>query len=66
MRGRALRLRDHAGHVPVGLLRNAVLARDVDADALLTFDDVELPDSLALTAWRQIEARAVPSTPDPA
>ncbi len=35
-------------HVPIGLLSNAVLTRDIEPGEILTWDDVELPPSMAL------------------
>ena len=35
-------------HVPIGLLSNAVLTRDIEPGEILTWDDVELPASMAL------------------
>ncbi|MEX2445723.1 MAG: NAD(P)-dependent oxidoreductase [Dehalococcoidia bacterium] len=58
VRGGAVRILDQPGHIPVGLLARAVVRRPVEPGALLRMDDVELPESLALDAWRQIEARA--------
>jgi predicted homoserine dehydrogenase-like protein len=59
VRGECVLIRDSAGHVPIGLMRNATIARDVPAGQTLSLDDVELPDSLALTAWKEIEARVL-------
>lgn len=46
-----------ADHLPIGLLSDAVLTRRVERGAMLGFDDVELAESLALRAWRDIRAR---------
>ncbi len=51
VRGVAVKIATNANHVPIGLLVNAVLKREVEAGEMITFDDVELPESLALTAW---------------
>jgi predicted homoserine dehydrogenase-like protein len=51
VRGEAVRIATNRKHVPIGLLVNAVLKRQVEPDQILTFDDVELQESLALTAW---------------
>ena len=61
VRGSTVCIADAAGHVPVGLLANARLTRDVDAGEMVTFDDVELPESLALTAWQETERRVLES-----
>ena len=40
--------------LPIGLAENAVLKRDIAKDAVLTYDDVELPsDSLTVALRRQ-------------
>jgi predicted homoserine dehydrogenase-like protein len=57
VRGEAVRIADAAGHLPIGLMANAVVRRKVPAGAMLAMDDVEMPDqSLAHRAWREIEA----------
>lgn len=55
VRGIAVELHKHPEHVPIGLLSNAVITRPVSEGQLLTFDDVALPDSLALHAWLEIK-----------
>lgn len=57
VRGEAVRIVDAPGHLPIGLLADAVVKRRVPAGAMLAMDDVEMPDdSLAHRAWREIEA----------
>lgn len=53
VRGEAVRIETHPNHVPIGLLVNAVLKRNIEKGQIITFDDVELPESLALNAWRE-------------
>lgn len=62
-RGKAVRIREHAGHLPIGLLRDAVLAHDVEKGQLLTFDDVELTHVTAVSMWKEIEAKALATAP---
>ncbi len=57
VRGECVRSANHLGHLPVGLLQNAVVRRAVKAGDILDLDDVDLPGSLALTAWQEIESR---------
>jgi len=57
VRGIAVKIKEHKGHVPIGLMKNAVIKRPVSAGAELMFDDIELPDSLAVEAWKSIEKR---------
>lgn len=54
VRGEAARIADVKGHVPIGLIQNATVSRPVNAGQMLTFDDVDLPDSLAHTISRQL------------
>nr|WP_156645375.1 SAF domain-containing protein [Lentibacillus sp. JNUCC-1] len=51
VRGKAVKLADYHDHVPIGLLVDAVMKRQVDPGEMVTFADVELPESLALSAW---------------
>ncbi len=57
LRGSCVKMADHSGHLPIGLAANIRLTRAVENGQILTFDDVEVPESLALTAWRAIENR---------
>lgn len=58
VRGESVLLAEHLDHVPIGLLEDAVLKSSVQAGQLLTWAEVDVPDSLALAAWRGIVARA--------
>ncbi len=51
VRGVAVRIVENLDHVPIGLVQNAVIRRTVEPEQILTFDDLELPESLALSAW---------------
>jgi len=53
VRGETKRLVGNEDFVPIGLLVNARLKRKIEEGQAITFDDVEMPDSLALTAWRE-------------
>lgn len=57
VRGECVHSAKHLGHLPIGLLQNAVVRRVVKAGDIMDLDDVELPESLALTAWCGIESR---------
>lgn len=56
VRGIAVKISDHYNHVPIGLLKDAHIRKDVEPGRVLTFDDAEIPDSLALKAWKHIES----------
>ena len=57
LRGEAVHMDAHPEHLPIGLVTDAVVTRRVDAGQCMTFDDVEIPESLALQAWRAIVAQ---------
>ena len=57
VRGIAVTIEDNTDHLPIGLVSNATLRRDVAAGERLTFDDIELPDTLALRIWKEIVAK---------
>jgi len=59
VRGIAVKIKEHPNHVPIGLMSNVTIKREVPAGAELTFDDIEIPDSLALDAWRSIEKKVL-------
>jgi predicted homoserine dehydrogenase-like protein len=53
-RGIAVRIRDSPDHVPIGLLADAVVKKTIRPGEIVTFDDVDLPQTLALEIWRKI------------
>lgn len=59
VRGEAVRIRDHPDLIPIGLLIDAVLQCEVDPGQRLTFNDVAVPDSLALKAWLETRNRVL-------
>ena len=61
-RGIAVSIAENPGHIPIGLMSYAAITRPVEAEQQLTFDDVDIPDSLALRAWREIEAKVLTET----
>ncbi|HET6520860.1 MAG TPA: hypothetical protein VFG47_13720 [Geminicoccaceae bacterium] len=52
-RGIAVAIADNPDAVPIGLLDRARLRRRIEPDQLVSFDDVDLPETLALQAWRE-------------
>src|SRR5690606_4508351 len=52
VRGEAIEIAAHPKHVPIGLMAQAHFRRDVEPGQLITFDDVEIQDSLAYKAWK--------------
>ena len=61
VRGIAVKIKEHKGHIPIGLMKNVILKRDVLAGEELTFDDVDIPTSLAMTIWKDIEKKVFES-----
>ncbi|MBM4764470.1 NAD(P)-dependent oxidoreductase [Bacillus sp. B15-48] len=59
VRGEALKIIEHPKHIPIGLLVNAVITNHIEEGQLITMDDVVIPDSLALKAWKEIKNKAI-------
>lgn len=59
VRGIAVEIARHQNHVPIGLLTDAVLIRPIEEGQIITFDDVELPESLALEAWLEVSGTSL-------
>lgn len=57
VRGTAIVIKNDLSHVPIGLLANAKLIRDVQEGERIRFEDIELPESLALDIWKKIIGR---------
>lgn len=64
LRGEAVKLRDDPNHVPIGLLRHAVIRRRVEPGQTLSFDDVEMQDSRAVQISRGILEAAIATSRD--
>lgn len=50
-RGIAVRINDHPQHVPMGLLQDVTLTKNIQKGELIMFDHIDLQPSLALSAW---------------
>lgn len=61
VRGIGVDITDNAGHLPLGLLSKARLTQSVEVGETIALANVEIADTLALQAWRRIEARAIRS-----
>ena len=59
VRGLGVEIRNYIGHLPIGLVSNAVIKRRIEPEQILSIDDVEIPESLAFSAWREIENRVI-------
>lgn len=64
VRGEAVRILDHADHVPIGLLVNARVRNRIEPGQVIKMNDVDLPDSLALDAWFEIRRRSLAAVVD--
>jgi len=53
VRGEAIKIAENPGHVPIGLVFDVVLKRYVESGQIITFDDIEIPESQALVAWEE-------------
>jgi predicted homoserine dehydrogenase-like protein len=56
VRGEAARIDEHPDHVPIGVLKGAILRLSVEAGQVLRWDDVELAESRAVDIARAILA----------
>lgn len=56
IRGEAIKVAENKGHVPIGILENAVIRENIEPGQIITFDDVDLPDSLALDITKELFA----------
>ncbi|HYD30370.1 MAG TPA: hypothetical protein VEB64_05870 [Azospirillaceae bacterium] len=59
VRGEAVRITDYPGHLPIGLLYGGVIRHPLRRGDILTMTDVDLPESLALKAWKSVETRVL-------
>ncbi|MEN8171625.1 MAG: NAD(P)-dependent oxidoreductase [Chloroflexota bacterium] len=59
VRGIAINILEFPDHVPIGLLRNARLKRNVRAGKMLRLDDVELNPSFAVDVWFILRERII-------
>lgn len=63
VRGSCVPIAGFPDHVPIGLIYDVAVKRRVAAGSVLTWDDVEVPESLALDIWMEVQGRktSVPS-----
>jgi predicted homoserine dehydrogenase-like protein len=54
LRGEAVIAAESPGHLPIGIVHDAVLIHPVAAGCRLSWKDVELPDSLAVRIARSL------------
>ncbi len=58
-RGIAVEMAENLGHAPIGLMRDVVVRRDLEAGEIVTMSDLDVKDSAAVRAWLEIESRAL-------
>ncbi|NGX42178.1 MAG: hypothetical protein K940chlam7_00455 [Chlamydiae bacterium] len=54
VRGIAVKIKENINHVPICLMTDCYLKRDVEPGQQLEWDDVEIPETNALTKYRKI------------
>jgi len=54
VRGTAIEISNDITHIPIGLLANATIKKAIKAGERITFDDIDVPESLALSIWFKI------------
>ena len=59
LRGVCVNIDERSGHVPICLASRMRVRRAIEPGAILSMDDVELPESEALDAWQAIEHRVL-------
>jgi len=57
LRGQAVAIKDRPQHAPIGLLNHAVIRWAVAKDQILEWDDVDVPASLAVKAWKDVTSK---------
>jgi predicted homoserine dehydrogenase-like protein len=59
LRGICVNIAERPGHVPICLANELRVRRRVEPGQVLTLDDVELPETEALSAWQAVERRVL-------
>ncbi len=54
VRGEAIKIADLPGHLPIGLVFDVVVKHYIEPGEVISFTDVEIPESQALVAWQDI------------
>ncbi|MCL5130324.1 MULTISPECIES: dTDP-4-dehydrorhamnose reductase [unclassified Algibacter] len=58
VRGTAVEIANNLNHVPIGLLANATIKKEVKEGEKVRFEDIDIPESLALIVWKKILERS--------
>lgn len=59
VRGEAVRIKEHEGHLPIGLFENAVLLNNIEEGQLISLADVDIDETIALNAWLETEKKVL-------
>ncbi len=59
LRGSCVDIVERPGHVPICLTKDMRIRRRIERGQMVTMEDVELPETEALSAWRAIERQAL-------
>lgn len=63
IRGEAIIIAQQPDHVPIGLMSQVSLKRNIEPGQIITFDDINMGESLALDAWLDsLKNNCVPPT----
>jgi len=54
VRGVAVEISSNISHIPIGLLANATIIKEVKYGEKLTFEHIEIPETMALNVWKRI------------
>ena len=54
VRGTAIIIANDLSHVPIGLLANATMKKEVKEGDKVHFEDIDIPESLALDIWKRL------------
>ncbi|MCU0638078.1 MAG: hypothetical protein MUE87_05620 [Methanothrix sp.] len=57
LRGVAVNIKDQPDHVPIGLIQNAKVTKNIRAGEMISFELASVPDSLALQCWEKITGK---------
>jgi len=61
-RGICVRIAETPGHAPIGLMRDVVVTRNLEAGELVMLHDLDVPDSMAIRKWQEITAAVTPTS----
>lgn len=59
LRGEAIKIKDYENHIPIGLIEDATLLREIKKDDIITFEDLEIKNNLVIDIWNEILKKAL-------